>query len=82
MKIMTVRNISMEMAAALDAQKRRRGLSLNRTASALIQGSLGVSGKARGNGLHRLAGGWSEDEFKQFEDAVAPFGEVDKDLRR
>ena len=31
MNTMTIRNVSPEVAAALDEEKRRRGLSLNRT---------------------------------------------------
>ena len=34
----------------------------------------------RSNGLRRLSGNWSEEEFRCFEEAVAPFGEIDRDL--
>ena len=80
MNTMTIRNVSPEVAAALDEEKRRRGLSLNRTVLALIEESLGTNGNTRSNGLHRLAGTWNEEEFRQFEDAVAPFSEVDTEL--
>ena len=79
---MTIRNVSPELGAALDAEKRRRGLSLNRTVLALMEESLGVGGKPRSNGLRRLAGTWSEEEFRQFEKRVAPFNEIDEDLWR
>ncbi len=82
MRTMTIRNVTAALSAALDAEKHRRGLSLNRTVLALMEESLGVSGKTRSNGLGRLAGIWSEEEFRQFEDAVAPFKEVDEDLWR
>ena len=83
MKTMTIRNVPMELAAALEAEKRRRGLSLNRTVLLLMQETLGVStGRNRSNGLRRLAGSWNEDEFGNFEQAVAPFAEVDEDLWR
>ena len=81
MKTMTIRRVSTELAAALEAEKRRRGLSLNRTVLSLIEEALGMSeGRARSNGLRRLAGTWSEDEFKRFEEAVAPLGEIDGEL--
>ncbi len=80
MKTMTIRNVPPELSAALSAEKYRRGLSLNRTVLALMEESLGVGGKVRSNGLRRLAGNWSEDEFREFENAVAPFGEIDGDL--
>ena len=81
MKTMTIRRVSTELAAALEAEKRRRGLSLNRTVLLLIEEALGISeGRARSNGLRLLAGTWSEDEFKRFEEAVAPLGEIDGEL--
>lgn len=82
MHTMTIRNVSPEVAAALNEEKRRRGLSLNRTVLALIEESLGANGNTRSNGLHRLAGTWNEEEFRHFEDAVAPFAEVDTELWR
>ena len=83
MKTMTIRNVSTELAAALETEKRRRGLSLNRTVLSLMQEALGISsGGSRSNGLRRLAGSWSEDEFRNFEQAVAPFAEIDEDLWR
>ena len=36
----------------------------------------------RSNGLRRLAGGWSETEYRQFEQAVEPFGRIDKAMWR
>ena len=83
MKTMTIRNVSSELATALEAEKRRRGLSLNRTVLSVMQEALGISsGRSRSNGLHHLAGNWSEDEFRSFEQAVAPFAEIDEDLWR
>lgn len=81
MKTMTIRNVPAELSAALEAEKRRRGLSLNRTVLSLMQEALGVpAGRRRSNGLRRLAGSWSEDDFRSFEQAVAPLSEVDEDL--
>lgn len=81
MKTMTIRNVPTEVSQALDAERLRRGLSLNRTVLALIAESLGVSGKSRSNGLKDLSGDWTEDEYRQFEAATAPFSEIDDDLR-
>lgn len=83
MKTMTIRNVSRELATALEAEKRRRGLSLNRTVLSVMQEALGISsGRSRSNGLRHLAGTWSEDEFRSFERAAAPFAEIDEDLWR
>jgi len=36
----------------------------------------------RSNGLGRLAGGWDEDEFREFERVTAQFETVDEELWR
>ena len=77
-KTMTIRNVSTELASDLEAEQRRRGLSLNRTVLSLMQEALGIpSRRNRSNGLRRMAGSGIEDDFRRFEEAVAPFGEVD-----
>lgn len=81
MKTLTVRNVPPEVAEALEREKRRRGESLNQTVIELLTQGLGV-GTARSNGLARLAGTWSEEEFQEFERAVAPFEEIDDELWR
>ena len=83
MRTMTIRNVSTELSAALEAERRRRGLSLNRTVLMLMQEALGVgAGACRSNGLRRLAGSWSESDFREFEQAVAPLSEVDEEIWR
>lgn len=82
MKTMTIRNVPAEVAHALDEERRLRGLSLNRTVLALLAESLGVADQARSNGLKRLAGNWSDDEFQEFQAATAPFAEVGDELWR
>ena len=43
--------------------------------------ALGIStDRRRSNGLRDLSGHWTEEEFRQFENAVAPFGEIDGEL--
>ena len=81
MKTITVRNIPVELATALETEKRRRGLSLNRTVVLLIQEALGIAARGRrSNGLHKLAGTWSEEEFRSFEKATAPLREIDAEI--
>ena len=79
MKTLTVRNIPPAVAEALEREKRVRGRSLNRTVIELLSQGLGV-GVTRSNGLAGSAGGWSEAELREFEDAVRPFEEVDPEL--
>jgi plasmid stability protein len=79
MKTLTVRNVPHEVAEALEQEKHLRGRSLNDTVIELLKQGLGV-GAARSNGLGRLAGSWSEEEFQRFEQAVAPFEGIDDEL--
>lgn len=81
MRTLTVRNVPPQVAEALEREKRLRGESLNQTVIDLLSQGLGV-GTPRSNGLARLAGRWSEEEFREFEQAVAPFEEVDDELWR
>lgn len=76
---MTIRNLPAPVADALEREKRRRGRSLNQTVIDLLGQSLGVEG-SRSNGLGRLAGSWGEDDFSEFERAVAPFEQIDEEL--
>ena len=83
MKTVTIRNVPTDLAQALEKERRKRGTSLNRTVLALLRNVLGVPNQAvRSNGLRQLAGTWSEAEYKQFQQAVAPLGEVDEAMWR
>ena len=76
---LTVRNLPKEVAAALDREKRRRGTSLNQTVVDLLRLSLGVA-RVRSNGLHRMAGTWTEPEHREFLSRVQVFETIDADL--
>lgn len=78
-KALTIRKLPTPLAEALEREKRRRGKSLNQTVIDLLAQGLGSAG-TRSNGLGRLAGGWSEDEFRDFERATAQFEAVDEEL--
>jgi hypothetical protein len=64
---------------ALEQEKRRRGISLNRTVIDLLRQSLGVAG-TRSNGLARLAGTWTAAEQRQFLSSIRSLEEIDPDL--
>ena len=81
MKTLTIRNVPKRLADALDRERRRKDASLNSTVLELLGRSLGADGHGpRRNGLAKLAGTWSEDEQRRFEDAVAPFEKIDNDM--
>lgn len=83
MRHLTIRNVPPILAEALEEEKRRRGTSLNRTVLDLLAQSLGQAPmERRSNGLGRLAGTWSEEEFQQFQAAVADTERIDEELWR
>ena len=80
-KANTIRYVDQRLARALQAEKRRRGTSLNRTVLDLLRHTLGVDvDDGRSNGLHELAGTWSDVELAEFEEATAAFEQVDEEL--
>lgn len=79
MKALTIRGVPRDLAQALEREKERRGTSLNQTVLELLGQGLGVT-PPRSNGLRRLAGGWSAEDFAEFEEAVAPFGVIGEEL--
>ena len=78
---LTIRGLPEEVADRLEAERRRRGESLNQTVIELLRHALGLeSGQRYENGLRRFAGTWSEEEFEEFEANTLNFEEVDPDL--
>ena len=76
---LTVRNLPESLAIALDGERRRRGVSLNQTVLDLLSQSLGV-GVKRSNGLARLAGAWSDQDFQEFLNNTTSLNEPDPEL--
>jgi hypothetical protein len=83
MRHLTVRNVPEDLGRALDREKRRRGTSLNRTVLDVLREGLGVGGGfSKSNGLAKLAGGWTEEEVREFEASIAATEQVDEELWR
>ena len=83
MKHLTVRNVPVEVAEALQAEKLRRGASLNQTVLDLLRRALGLAPDAAyENGLSRHAGDWSQAELQEFEDNTRMFRQIDEELWR
>ena len=81
MKNLTIRNVPDDLADALEREKGRRRESLNQTVIELLSQGLGV-GLSRSNGLARLAGTWTAEDHRMFEESIAPFEEIDAELWR
>ena len=81
MKALTIRNVDLRLARALEREAARRDASLNQTVLDLLRQALGVEhGSVRSNGLKKLAGTWSDAEHAKFEADVAPFEQIDEEL--
>jgi len=81
LKNLTIRNVPDDLADALEREKGRRRESLNQTVIELLSQGLGV-GLSRSNGLARLAGTWTAEDHRMFEESIAPFEEIDAELWR
>ncbi len=82
MRHLTVRNIPQGVAAALEREKQERGTSLNQTVIDALRRGLGVDHNRPSNGLGRLAGKWSDEQFKRFQEAVRMTERIDEELWR
>lgn len=80
MKHLTVRGIPADVADALDAERKRRGDSLNRTVINLLRKALGLGPEPLDNGLGRFAGVWSQEDLDEFERAVADLEVIDREF--
>ncbi len=81
-RTLTIRNVNPSLADALEAEKRRLGTSMNNTVLQLLRESLNVDKESgrRTNGLEKLAGGWTEEDFQEFERNTADQRIVDDEM--
>ncbi len=79
-KQITIRGVSQELARALEAEKKRRGTSLNQTTLDLLRQALGIGLDVYNNGLSEFAGTWNRKELAAFEKDTEIFEHVDSEL--
>ena len=80
-KHLSIRGIDPALSKALNAELRRRGTSLNQTVLDLLRRELGLNpGEKFSNGLGKLGGRWTEEEFREFQKNTAIFGQIDEEL--
>ena len=77
MKQITIRGGTDDLAEALEAHRRKTGMSLNKVILDLLRQSLSVGTPTKGNGLDKLAGTWSKEELVEFEKATEIFEQID-----
>jgi hypothetical protein len=80
---LTLHNVPSELAQALERESHRMRASLEQTVIELLSRALHVRPPGeKSNGLGRLAGTWSQEEYERFESAVAVTEQIDEDLWR
>jgi plasmid stability protein len=81
MKNLTIRNVPDDLHEALQRERLRQDRSLNQTVLDLLRQRLAV-GTTPSNGLASLAGRWTDEELRVFEQATARFEEADEEVWR
>ena len=85
MKAITLRNIPPDLSRRIERRAKERGSSLNKTVIQVLEDGLGTS-KKRAVQLHHdldhLAGSWSEDEAREFEEDLAAQRKIEPELWR
>jgi fermentation-respiration switch protein FrsA (DUF1100 family) len=81
----SVRGVGEQALRKLKQTAKRRGTSLNRLITDMLNGEAGGSGGTRAvehSDLDHLAGTWQARDAREFERATATFKQVDEDLWR
>jgi nucleoid-associated protein YejK len=76
---LTIRNVPPGLSEQLEREKHRRGRSLNQTVIDLLSTAVGLGAPVRSNGLGRLAGTWTANDLRSFEEAVAFTEQIDEE---
>lgn len=80
-KHLTVRGVPEDLSEALDEEKRRQGDSLNQTVITLLRRALGLEiDHQYDNGLEQLAGTWTDEDLREFEENTRFLDEIDEEL--
>ena len=80
MKAITLRNIPADLGRRIERRAKEKGSSMNKTVIQILEDALGTSRK-RAVQLHHdldhLAGSWSEDEAREFDEDLAAQRKID-----
>lgn len=84
---LTIRGFDRDLENAIKGLAGREGISLNRAALRLMRQGAGIGPDAQfsdriGDRLDHLMGTWSEEEEREFIEAVEEFERIDEDLWR
>lgn len=83
MEQLTIHNVPPDLALALEEESQRLREPLEQTVIELLRQALKVrTTYEKSNGLARLAGTWTEEEYREFESAIAVTEQLDEELWR
>ena len=86
MKNISVRGLDDETVSRLKAEAVRRGMSVNALAVRLLRTGVGLRPEGpripKHHDLDRLAGTWSEEEYREFIESQRDFSAIDEELWR
>jgi len=83
MEPITIRDLPTEILEALERESLRLHKPLENTVIDLLRQALSVKPVgAKRNGLARLAGTWTEEEYRSFEASIAMTEQIDEELWR
>jgi hypothetical protein len=81
MRQITVRLSDPELEERIRRMAKESGKSLNKVVLDLLNGETGKERKKQaGESLARLAGGWSDQDAREFEEAVEIFERIDEEI--
>ena len=83
MKAITLRNIPADLSRRIERRAKEKGSSLNRTVIQILNDALGTSIRRAAklhHDLDHLAGSWSEDEAREFDEDLAAQRKIDPEL--
>lgn len=82
MKALTLRHFRPELARAIERKAHEAGTSLSGAVLALLEQATGLArkGRQRHHDLDHLAGSWSAEQARAFDEALARQRMVDREL--
>ena len=85
MKQLTIRNVGADLHQAVKDEAQRQGLSINRYVLHVIREAVGLGDgySTQTNEFHdldHLAGTWTEEDYRQFEEALNSQRKIDEGL--
>ena len=83
---LSVRGVAEESLLRIKQTAKRRGLSVNRLITDMLNAEAGLAPAAKPFAIHhdldKLAGTWNAAEARAFDKATASFGQIDEGLWR